>query len=92
MSLNLWMCLLIVRLPPAGTKACLPQLTLAIQKKVRNQPKRVAEVKHQDDHGKGLPEYSGKDPWKHKPLPGWFWSYGGLRLSKEGSQAWAVGL
>lgn len=56
MSLYLWMFLLIVSLPPAGTKACLPQLSLAAQKEVRNQPKRVAGTKHQVGQGKDLPE------------------------------------
>lgn len=56
MLLYLWMFLLIVNLPPAGSNACLPQLNLAAQKEVRNQPKRVAGAKHQVGQGKDLRE------------------------------------
>lgn len=51
------MVLFIVSLPREGTNAsCLPQLSLAAQKEVRNQPKRVAGAKHQVGQGKDLPE------------------------------------
>lgn len=56
MPLYLWMFLLIVSLPPAGSNDCLPQLSLVAQKEVRNQPKRVAGARHQVGQGEELPE------------------------------------